>query len=102
MKFSIQIVSKKGQSLKLPGVQVEIRGTETLSIRNAILHHSAESDNFECETYDFSHDEEVVLFITNEKMCRVKNGETVVITIVYESHKPKPRRKKARLIKKKA
>lgn len=102
MKFSVKIVSKSGQALKLPGVGVEIHGVEPLSVRNAILHHSAEDNAFTCETYDFSDDEEVTLVIANEKMCRVKNGETIIVTILYEEQKPpKPRRKKAHFIGKK-
>lgn len=103
MKFSLKIVSKNGQALKLSGMEVEIRGMEFLSIRNAILQYSEEDGCFMCETHDFTTDEEVKLFISGERMCHTKNGETIIVTTIYEDRAPlKPRRKKACFIGKKA
>lgn len=84
-------------------MRVEIRGIEFLSIRNAILQYSEENRHFTCETYDFSYDEEVKLFIAGKEMCHIKNGEVAVVTTNYEDRGPlKSPRKKARFIKKKA
>lgn len=102
MKFSINVVSKWGYNLKLSGMEVQIRGMEFLSTRNAILQCSEEDGCFTCETHDFSSNEEVKLFVAGDKMCHIKNGETAVIQIIYENRAPlKPRRKKACFIEKK-
>lgn len=103
MKFSIKIKGKSGQALKLTGMLVEIRGSELLDARSAPLQYSEKDHQFEAQSSVFSQDEEVRLYINGDRMCHLKNGDTVVVKIVFERLAPfMPLKKRVEFIEHKA